>query len=179
MWQILTTQIREEINDLLVRHGLFPEEQKGWHRGARTGDLLYTDQHILKESKTSRKMWPRRGSITKRSIIWSHKPTLYMVWKCTKYQSKFITEAIKNWKIKLTTERKILAEVKIQKRVFHGDALLPLLSVIAMMLLNWVFRRCKGDKNLQNHKKFTKSQIKMNHLMYMDDIKLFAKTEKE
>ena len=27
--------------------------------------------------------------------------------------------------------------------------------------------------------KFTKSQEKINHLMYMDDIKLFAKNEKE
>ena len=56
MWQILTAQIREEIYFSLANHGLFPEEQKGcrkWFRGTR--ELLYTDQHILIESKMRRK----------------------------------------------------------------------------------------------------------------------------
>ena len=49
-------QIREEINDSLISHGLFPKEQKGcrkWTR--RTRELLDIDQHILKDSKTSGK----------------------------------------------------------------------------------------------------------------------------
>ena len=40
---------------LLTSHGLFPEERKGCHKGSRgIGELLYTDQHILNESKTRR-----------------------------------------------------------------------------------------------------------------------------
>ena len=43
------------ISKLLWR-GLFPKEHKGFHEGARgTGDLLYIDQYIFKESKARRK----------------------------------------------------------------------------------------------------------------------------
>ena len=53
MWKILTAQIREEIYYSLTSRGLFPEEQKGSHKGSRgTAELLYMDQHILNESKT-------------------------------------------------------------------------------------------------------------------------------
>ena len=38
---------------------------------------------------------------------------------------KFITEAIKNWKVELLAERKTFAVVKIQSVIFLGDALLP------------------------------------------------------
>ena len=40
----------------LVCHGLFPEKQKGCHKGKRgKDDLLYIDLHILKDSKEKRK----------------------------------------------------------------------------------------------------------------------------
>ena len=56
MGQILTTQIKEEIYYSLTSRGLFPEEQKGSHKGSRsTAELLYTDQHIPNESKIRRK----------------------------------------------------------------------------------------------------------------------------
>ena len=53
IWKILMAKIREEIYYLLISHELFPEEQKGCHKGSRgIEELLYTDQHILNESKT-------------------------------------------------------------------------------------------------------------------------------
>ena len=55
-WQILTVQIMEEIYYSLVSREVFPEEQKRCRKGTReTGDLLYIDQHILKESKMTKK----------------------------------------------------------------------------------------------------------------------------
>ena len=54
MWKTLMAQIREEIYDSLTNHGLFPENKKECSKGSRsTGDILYIDQHILKEFKTS------------------------------------------------------------------------------------------------------------------------------
>ena len=42
-----------------------------------------------------------------------------------------------------------------------------------MMLLNHILRKCTAGYKL------SRSQKKINHLMYMDDIKVFAKNEKE
>ena len=86
---------------------------------------------------------------------------------------QFTEKTMKTWTVELTAERKCLAVVKIQRGVFQGEALLPLLFEIAMMPLNHVHGKCTSGYNP------SKSQEKINHLMYMNEIKLFAKNEKE
>ena len=78
---------------------------------------------------------------------------------------------MKNWSWVLTAES--LAGVKIQRVIFQGNALSPLLFLISMMLLCHILRKCAGGYKL------TKLQEKINHLMYLNDIKLFAKNKKE
>ena len=79
---------------------------------------------------------------------------------------------METWREKLTAGGKSLAEVKIQRGIFQGDMLSPLLFVIVMMPLNHILRKCSGGHKLN------KSQEKINHLMYIDDIKLFVKNKK-
>ena len=86
---------------------------------------------------------------------------------------KFIEEPIKNGRVELTSGEKSLAMMKIQRGIFQEDALSPLLFVIVIMPLSHIFRKCTGVYKLH------KSQGNFNHLMYMDDIKLFAKNGKE
>ena len=74
---------------------------------------------------------------------------------------------------KLIAREKSLAEVKIKRGIFQQDVLSPLLFVIAMMPLNHISRKCTVGYKL------SKSQEKINHSMYMDDIKAFAKNEKD
>ena len=78
----------------------------------------------------------------------------------------------KHVNLELTAGGKNLGEVMIQRGIFQRYALSPLLFVIAMMPLNHILRKCTGGYKL------SKSQEKINHLMYMDDIKMFAKNEK-
>ena len=73
----------------------------------------------------------------------------------------------------MTAGEKNFAKTKIQRGIFQGDALSSLLFIIAMMPLNHILRKYTARYKL------SKSQEKTNHLMYIDDIKLFAKTEKE
>ena len=68
---------------------------------------------------------------------------------------------------------KSLAEAKIQRGIFQGDALSLLLFVIALMLLNHILRKYTTEY------KRSWSQEKINHLIYLGDIKLSAKNEKE
>ena len=80
---------------------------------------------------------------------------------------------MKTWRVELTTRRGSLAETKIQRGIFPGDALSPLQFIIAKMPLNHILRKSTAGYKL------SRSQGKINYLMYMDGIKLFAKNEKE
>ena len=53
----------------------------------------------------------------------------------------------------INSMRKTLVKVKIQRSIFQGNALLPLLFVIAMIPLTYILRKCAGVMNLQNQKK--------------------------
>ena len=93
------------------------------------------------------------------NITWSHKL----------YQENHENLETEIWQ----QEEESLAKAKIQRGIFQEDAQAPLQFIIAMMSLNHVLRkyaaRCK----------ISRSQEKIDHLMYMDDIKLYAKNEKE
>ena len=79
---------------------------------------------------------------------------------------------MKNWQVELTAKGKSTTEEKIQRGIFQGDVLSLLLFVIAMMLFNRIHGKCTGSYKLTN------LLVKIDHLMYMDNIKLFAKNEK-
>ena len=80
---------------------------------------------------------------------------------------------MKTWRVELTAGGRSIAETKIHRVIFEGDALSPLLFIIAMLPLNHILRKCTAGYKL------SRSQEKINHLMYMDDIKLFARNERE
>ena len=57
---------------------------------------------------------------------------------------KFIEKTMKSWRVELTAGRKGVAEANIQRSIFYGDALSPLVFVIAMMPLNHILRKRKA-----------------------------------
>ena len=85
----------------------------------------------------------------------------------------FIEQTMKAWRVELTSGGRSIAETKIQRGIFLGDALSPLVFIIAVMPLNHILRKCPAGYKL------SRSQEKINHLMYLDDIKLFAKNENQ
>ena len=80
---------------------------------------------------------------------------------------------MKTWRVELTAGGSSLAEPKIQRGIFQGDTLSPLLFIIDMMPLYHILRKCTAGYKL------SRPREKINHLMYIDDIKPFAKNEKE
>ena len=75
---------------------------------------------------------------------------------------------MKTWKVELTVGRRSLTETKIQRGIFQGDALSQLLFITAMRPIKNILRKYTTAYKL------SKSQEMINHLMYMNDIKLFA-----
>ena len=156
---------------------MFTDEQKGCYKGSRgTTELLYIDQHILNEGKTRRKNlamawidYKKAYDMAPYSWIISS-PKMY---KISHEVINFIDKTMKTWRVELTAGGRSLAETKIQRGIFQGDALSLLLFITAMMPLNHIFRKCTAEHKL------SRSLEKINHLVYMDDMKLFAKNEKE
>ena len=85
----------------------------------------------------------------------------------------FLMNSMESWKIELTVGGQTVAEIKILRDLFQGATISSLLFIWAMRPLNYIFRKCTSGN------KFTKSQEKVNYFMNMDDIKVFAKSEKE
>ena len=73
----------------------------------------------------------------------------------------------------IDNKKKRIAEEKIQRGILQGDALSPLPFVIVMMPLNIILRKDSGRH------KFYCIEIKDQPAMYLDDIKLIARNEKE
>ena len=105
--------------------------------------------------------------------IWYDSTKLYIMYRISQEIINFIEKNMKNWTVELTAGGKSLAEKKAQIGIFQGDALSPLLFIISMIPQNHILRKCAVGYKLSI------SQGKVNHLMYMDDIKQFAKNEKE
>ena len=78
-------------------------------------------------------------------------------------------KTMKTRRVELTAGGKSLTEAKIQRGMFQGKALSPLLFIITMILLNPVLGKCKTRYRL------SKSHEKINDLIYMDGIKLCQK----
>ena len=177
IWKILTAQIREEIYYSLTSCGLFPEERKGCCKGSRgTAELLYIDQHILNESKTRRKNLAMAWIGYKKA--YEMVPQSWIINSLKMYKISddvlnFIEKTMKTWRVELTAGKRSLAEAKTQRGIFEGDALSPLLFMITMMPLNHILKKSTAGYRLR------RSQEKINHLIYMDDIKLFATDDLE
>ena len=66
-----------------------------------------------------------------------------------------------------------LPKVNIRRGIFQGDSLSPLLFVLALFPLSMILRKVSAGYEM------TKDGCRINHLLFMDDLKLFAKNEKE
>ena len=63
--------------------------------------------------------------------------------------------------------------MNINRGIFHGDALSPLLFVISLIPLTLVLSRMKKRSSFQ------KGKSKLNHLLFMDDLKLCGSNQNE
>ena len=71
----------------------------------------------------------------------------------------------------LTASNQRLRNVKIRRGIIQGNSLSPLLYALMMIPLTLVLRQTKAAYELK------KGGKKINHLPFMDDLKLFEKNE--
>ena len=85
----------------------------------------------------------------------------------------FLNNSMKSWKLELNALGKSLEEVNIRTGNFQGNSLSPLLFVLCMFTLTWLLRRAKAGYEWGN------KGFKSNHLLFIDDLKLFAKSKNQ
>ena len=176
VWKLLTGILADEIYEHLEESCVLPEEQKGCRRKCRgTGDLLFIDKMILREVKS------RKKSL---AVAWIDYRKAYdlvphswileclTLFKIDERVRKFLQESMKSWKVNLECGTTSLGEVSINRGIFQGDSLSPLLFVMALIPLTIILRKSTPAYQFANNGE------KINHLLFMDDLKLYAKSEK-
>ena len=177
MWKLLTGIISERLYNYLEETNTIPHQQKGCRRKCRgTKDQLLIDKMVMKNSRRRK---------TNLSMAWiDYKKAFDMIphtWliECLKIYGaeentiSFLKNTMRNWNTILTSYGIRLAEVNIRRGIFQGDSLSPLLFVVAMIPMTKVLQKMDAGYQLK------KRGNKINHLMFMDDIKLYGKSIKE
>ena len=83
-----------------------------------------------------------------------------------------LVNSMEKWKVMLCSGNSELDEVEIKRGIFQGDSLSPLVFVLALIPLSLILRKVKAAYE------FSESKEKINHLLFMDDLKLYSRREK-
>ena len=83
-----------------------------------------------------------------------------------------LVTSMEKWKVTLCSENSELYEVEIKRDIFQEDSLSPLVFVLAMTPLSLILRKAKAAYE------FSESKEKINHILSMDDLKLYSQSEK-
>ena len=78
-----------------------------------------------------------------------------------------------DWKTVLMANSEVLGEVNINRGIFQGDSLSPLLFIIVMLPLSILLKREEIGYKLGPDGKL------INHLLFMDDLKLYGRSEED
>eukprot|EP00795_Rhopilema_esculentum_P006840 gene6840-biopygen8293 len=175
MWKLLTGIISGNVYTFLDENEMLPEEQKGCKRNSRgTKDQLLVDKTILADCKRRHKNLAMAWVDYKKAydmVPHSWIIECLRLYRVSDNVVNLIERSMTNWKVQLTSCGETLGLVNIRRGIFQGDSLSPLLFVICMIPLTEVLRKVKMG--------YTLDGVKINHLLFMDDLKLFAKNENE
>ena len=174
MWKLLTSILAEKIYAHLSEKNVPPDEQKGCRKDSRgTKYQLLIDKQVLKHCKNHQHNL---------AVGWiDYKKAYYMVshrWLIEAMKMVEIADNIANlfensketWRTELIAYNESLGEVDIKRGIFQGDSFSPLLFVVVLIPLSIIL----SETDLGY---VTSRNQKLNHLFFMDNLKLYANSE--
>ena len=96
------------------------------------------------------------------------------MWRVADNMSHLLSKSTESWQTVLMAENKKLARVNIQRGIFQGGTLSTLLFVIGLIPLSHILQKVNAgyQREKGQHKK-------VNHLLFMDSLKLYGNSDKE
>lgn len=175
-YKLLTSLIQEKMYRHFNSNDIIAPEQKGCIKGTMG----------CKEQLTIDTVTVKHASMKKRNLSMAYidyakafdsvpHDWLLHILKIYKVHPKItmlLTEVMKHWKVNLNVAGNKLGDVKIGRGIYQGDALSPLWFVMALNPLSSILR----DTDLGYRYKI-QERHRLSHLMFMDDIKLYAETK--
>ena len=168
--------LSEKLNTHVESNGILPEEQKGCRRRSRgTKDQLHIDKAVIRKCKRRK---------TNLFISWIDFRKAYdlvpyswilqslRIIGAAENMVRLLENSTKNWKTQLTANGADLGTVQIKRGIFQGDSLSPLLFLTSLIPVAIILRSLKQGYSLDK-------KTKINHLLYMDDLKLHGKRNNE
>ena len=175
MWKLLMGIISEDMYYFMENKNLLSEEQNGcWRKSRGTKDQLLINKTIVKDCRKRR---------TNLAMAWIDYRKAYdsvphsWILECLNMLGvadnvrSFLEKSMKKWKLLLTLNGSDLCEVDVNRGIFQGDSLSPLIFVICMIHLSLLLRKVKASYE------WDRKEFKPNHLLFMDDFKFFAKSD--
>ena len=93
--------------------------------------------------------------------------------KVSQNVKKLLLQTMNSWRVEMMCRNEVIGEVSIRRGIFQEDALSPLLFVISIIPLTSILRKAAPGYE------FSSKKVKMNHLIYMDNLKIYGKTQKD
>ena len=140
-----------------------------------TNDLLYIDRAVIKEVKSRNKNLAMAWIDYKKAYdMVPHSQIIECLdlFGVAENIKSLLVNSMEKWKVMLRSANSELGEVEIKLGIFQGDSLSHLVFVLALIPLSLILRKGKATYE------FSKSKEKINHLLFMDDLKLYSRSEK-
>ncbi|CAK1582520.1 unnamed protein product [Parnassius mnemosyne] len=184
IYKILTSVITAKINKHIENHNIIAEEQKGCRRGHMgCKEQLIIDSIVHKHAATKNRNLHCTYIDYKKAFDSIPHSWLIQVLRIYKINPKiidFLHHIMSRWKttLQLNYHDNIVRtrQIFIRKGIYQGDSLSPLWFCLALNPLSHLLHQCEAGYRLKHN---TTEDITISHLIYMDDIKLYSKTEKE
>jgi len=175
IWKLITSIVSKSIVSHLNSNCVWPWEQKGCKQRSRgTKDHLLVDKLIMFLTRRRRRnlqmTWiDYRKAYDSVPHSWILK--VLSMYKVADNIRSFLMNSMSSWRVTLILNREVLGCVCVNRGIFQGDSLSPLLFVMCLFPLTTLLRQTK--------KGFIVDGDAISHLLYMDDLKLYAKSEED
>ena len=184
LYKILTSCIAEKVYKYCEENGIMTEQQKGCKKNAQgCKEQLLIDSVILEQAyKNKRNIYVTYIDYKKAFDSVPHSWLIHVleIYKIDKTIIKFLKHTMSTWKTtaNVQVDKKSITTkpIQIKRGIFQGDSLSPLWFCLALNPLSKMLNSTGYGFNVKNG---SKAQYRLSHLMYVDDIKLYASDKKK